>query len=55
MGWTYSINGRDEKLVQNFNLKPEGNVPVRKTGNGLKGNIKMDLKELWYEDVDWVN
>jgi hypothetical protein len=41
----------DDKFMQSLNLRPEG---IRQLSN-LKvdgDNIKMDVKETWYGDVD---
>jgi hypothetical protein len=33
--------------------KPEGNIPLGRQRRGCEGNIKMDLREIEWEDVDW--
>jgi hypothetical protein len=34
--------------------KPEGRRPLRRLSHILEVNIKMDLKEIGWEDVDWI-
>jgi hypothetical protein len=34
--------------------KSEGKTPLRKYRRRWKGNIEMDLKEIWLEGVDWI-
>jgi hypothetical protein len=47
--------GDMRNVYTNLVRKPEGNVPLKRARLGWEDNIKMDLKELWYEDVDWTN
>jgi hypothetical protein len=35
--------------------KPEGKRPLRKPGRTLDNNIKLDLKEAGWKDVDWIH
>jgi hypothetical protein len=35
--------------------KPEGKRSLRKPGRRWEENIKIDLKEIVFEDVDWIN
>jgi hypothetical protein len=46
MDGTCSTHGVDEKCVQNL-MRPLGRHRYR-----WEDNIKMDLKEMWLEDVD---
>jgi hypothetical protein len=29
--------------------------PVGRSRHGMEVNVKMDLKEMWFEDVDWIH
>jgi hypothetical protein len=35
--------------------KPEGRIPHRKHRSGWENNIRMDLREIDWEIVDWIN
>jgi hypothetical protein len=35
--------------------RPEGRRPLGKPRRRSEDNIKMDLREIWFEDVDWIN
>jgi hypothetical protein len=39
--------GGDEKCIQNFDQKP--------FGHGWDDNIRMDLREIVWEGMDWIN
>jgi hypothetical protein len=34
--------------------RPEGKRPLERTRRGWKNNIKMDLKEIGFEDAEWI-
>jgi hypothetical protein len=34
--------------------KPEGMRPLGRPGSRWLNNIKMDLGEVWWGDVDWI-
>jgi hypothetical protein len=34
--------------------KPEGKKPLRKLKHRQEDNIKMDLKEIGFESMDWI-
>jgi hypothetical protein len=34
--------------------KPEGKRPQGRTGHRWEGNIKMDLREIGWGDMDWI-
>jgi len=46
--------GRDDKRIQNFVERPEGKKPVGKLSRRWEDNIKMDLRNMWWEGVDWM-
>jgi hypothetical protein len=35
--------------------KPEGKRPLGRPGRRLEDNIKMDLKEVQWEGMDWID
>jgi hypothetical protein len=45
---------RDEKCIQNFGQKPEGNIPLGRPKCRWENNIKMDLKEIGCESMDLI-
>jgi hypothetical protein len=47
--------GRFEKCRQNFDLKPEGNGPFGTVRHRWKDNIRMDFREIVWENVGWVH
>jgi hypothetical protein len=54
MRWMgYSTHERFEKCMQNFGRKPEGRRPLGRPSR-VEDNIRMDLKEIWREYLDWM-
>jgi hypothetical protein len=43
---------KDEKCIQNFCWKPEEKRPPRRPRHKWKDSIKMDLREIGWEDMD---
>jgi hypothetical protein len=41
-----------EKLQMQVN--PEGKIPLGIPRRGWEGNIKMDLREIGWDGVDWI-
>jgi hypothetical protein len=35
--------------------RPEGRRPLGSLKHRWEDNIKMDLREIWFGDVDWIN
>jgi hypothetical protein len=35
--------------------KPEGRRPMRRPRRRWEDNIEMDLREIWFGDVDWIH
>jgi hypothetical protein len=35
--------------------KPEGKRPFRRSGHRWEDNIRMDFREIRWEDVDWLH
>jgi len=44
----------DEKSIQNFGWKPEGKRPHRRRWHRWKDNIRMGLRNIEWEGVDWM-
>ena len=45
----------EEKCTQSFGTKPEGKRPLCRPMGRWENNIRMDLKEVGWEDVDWIH
>jgi hypothetical protein len=35
--------------------KPEGNRPLGRPGRRWENNIKLDLREIGWDDMDWID
>jgi hypothetical protein len=55
MGVTCSTNGREKKLIQNFYQKTWKKRPHGRPTRRRLGNIRMELREIRWEDVYWIN
>jgi hypothetical protein len=58
MGGACNIQGRDEKCIQNFsqNTCREGiKKPFARHMHRFEDNIKMNLKEMGFENVKWIH
>jgi hypothetical protein len=50
------MHGRDEKCIQNFlGGKPEGKRPLRRRKLRWEDNIRVDIRKLEWEGVDWMH
>jgi hypothetical protein len=54
MGSECSMCGRDENCIQSLVRKPEGRSPLRTARCRQEDNIRMDLREIGWEGVDWI-
>jgi hypothetical protein len=54
MGGPCSTNGERRKAYRLFVGKPEGKRPVRRPRCRCVDNIRMDLGEVGWGDVDWI-
>jgi hypothetical protein len=43
-----------QKCTQNLVGKPEKGKTTGKLRNKWKGNVNINLKEIWYEDMGWM-
>jgi hypothetical protein len=50
-----NMYGRGQKCIKNFSGKPEGKKTIWKNRCRWKNNIRMDLREIWWEVVDWIH
>jgi len=49
------MHGRDEKFIQNFGWKTQRERPLRRPRNRWEHNIRLDLREIGGEGVDWIH
>jgi hypothetical protein len=55
MGIAFSMNGREEGCVYIIGGKARRKETTRKTKIRWVGTIKMDLGEIGWGDVDWID
>jgi hypothetical protein len=57
MGWTGHVARMGEKgnAYRILVGKPEGRIPLGRTGSRWMDNIKMDLKEIGWDGMDWID
>jgi hypothetical protein len=55
MGRAYRAQGRDETCNNTLVGKPVGKEPLGRPRRRWEDNIKMDLREVGWEDVDWMH
>jgi hypothetical protein len=57
MGWAYSTNGREEDCIAYIILvgRPEGKRPLRRPRHIWEDNIKMDLREIRWGGMKWID
>jgi len=55
MGRALSMHGRDEKCIQFFSRKPEGERSLGRPKYRWKDGIIMYLREIGWEGVDWLH
>jgi hypothetical protein len=49
------MDGRDEKCVQSFGRKSQRERPIGRPKLRGKYNIKIKLREVWWEDVQCIH
>ena len=54
MGGACSAYGGEERRIQGFVGKPEGKRPLGRTRRRWESNIKMDLQEVGWGGMDWI-
>jgi hypothetical protein len=55
IGRACSTYGTDDKCLKNVGRKHEGKRPPRRRRGRWEDNIKMNLREIWWEGVDWIH
>jgi hypothetical protein len=55
MGRTCSTNGGGEECNRILVGKPEGKRPLGRPRRRWVDNIKMDLREIGWDGVDWID
>jgi hypothetical protein len=48
-------HGGGEGCIQHFGWRPEGRRPLGRPRRRWEDNIKMDLREIGFGDVDWIH
>jgi hypothetical protein len=48
------IWGARERCIQDLGGETKGRNPLRRLRRRWKGNIKMDPKEIGWEDLNWI-
>jgi hypothetical protein len=55
IGVACSTNGEKRNACRILVGKPEGKRPLGRPRRGWVGNIKMDLREIGWGDMDWID
>jgi hypothetical protein len=55
MGGTCSTNGEKRNAYNIFMGKPEGRRPLEKPRRRWVGNVKIDLREIGWGGMDWID
>jgi hypothetical protein len=55
MGRTYNTNGAKGNAYRILMGKPEGKRPLGRTKCRCVNNIKMDLREIGSDGMDWID
>jgi hypothetical protein len=55
MGGACGALGGGEGCIQHFGGRPEGRRPLGRPRRRWEDNIKMDLREIGFDDVDWIH
>jgi hypothetical protein len=55
MGRTYGTYGERRGVYRALVGKPEGRRPLGRTRRRWEDNIKMDLREVGWGGMDWIN
>jgi hypothetical protein len=55
MGGACSTNGEKRKAYRLLVGKPEGKRPLGRQRRGWVDNIRMDLGEVGWGDMDWID
>jgi hypothetical protein len=55
MGGAYSTNGGEEECISDIGRKPRIKRPLGRPRRRCVDNIKMDLREIEWHGVDWID
>ena len=55
MGGAYSTSGEEERCTHGLVRKPERQRPLRRPRHRWEDNTKMDLQEVGWGGMDWIN
>jgi hypothetical protein len=55
MRWARHVAHIDEKCIQNFHWKTLRKEALRRARCRWEDNIRMDLREVGWEGVDWIH
>jgi hypothetical protein len=53
-GWVYNTYGGEERCIQGFGEETEGKRPLERLRCRWEDNIKVDLQEVEFGAVDWI-
>jgi hypothetical protein len=53
MGGAYSTHGSNENIIKVLVGKPKEKRPLERSG--WEDNIRMELKEIRWENTDWIH
>jgi hypothetical protein len=54
MGRACNMNGKKKNAYRILVIKPEGKRPIGRPRRRWVNNIKMDLREIGWDDMDWI-
>jgi hypothetical protein len=49
------MHGGQERRIQGFGGKPEGKRPLGRPRRRWEDNINIDLQEVGFGDIDWID
>jgi hypothetical protein len=57
MGWAghVALMGEERKLYKGWVGRPKGKRPLRRQRHRWEGEIKMDLRGIGWEGVEWIH
>jgi hypothetical protein len=55
MGRACSTSGEKRNVYRILVGKPEGKIPLGRPRRRLVDSIKMDLREIGWDDMDWID
>jgi hypothetical protein len=55
MGGACGVHGGGEECIQNLVGRPEGRRALGRSRRRWEDNIKMDLREITFVDVNWIH